>query len=349
MSLPEKRQPPRHGERRHNAPGHLARKPVNLATLGLFALAAIGAVHLKYPQQSLAKAPFAPFLGGMAPTVRASATAFGASGEVKVRFAMPGESLEYPLEVEGDPTHLSYSWVRAGDTALVSEPRPLVGPDLDVPDRAGFYRLALVTGASQQVLEELSVAVLVPFHAKVGPILNGYRIGTYGADRFGERKNPEGFLEITARDLELQVTRHLRVADFVTHDRQQTWPKYAAVSPRLLDKIELVVAEIARWQGRESVSVMVDVKSGFRSPDHNRRVARAASDSRHQYGDAADIAIDADGDGRLTRTDTRLVGLAVEIVEGRHPELVGGLGIYLRTRTPYVHIDARGKRVRWRG
>ncbi|HUF66794.1 MAG TPA: D-Ala-D-Ala carboxypeptidase family metallohydrolase [Gemmatimonadaceae bacterium] len=349
MSLPEQRQPPRSGERRHNVTGHPARNPVNLATLSFFALAAIGAVHLRYPQQSLAKAPFAPFLGGMAPTVRTSATAFGASGEVRVRFAMPGESLEYPLEVEGDPTHLSYSWVRAGDTVLVSEPRPLVGPDLDVPDRAGFYRLALVTGASQQVLEELSVAVLVPFHAKVGPVLNGYRIGTYVAERFGERKNPEGFLEITASDLDLQVTRHLRVADFVTHDRQQTWPKYAAVSPRLLDKIELVVAEIARWQGRESVSVMVDVKSGFRSPDHNRRVARAASDSRHQYGDAADIAIDADGDGRLTRTDTRLVGLAVEIVEARHPELVGGLGIYLHTRTPYVHIDARGKRVRWRG
>lgn len=322
---------------------------MNLATLGLFALAAIGAVHLKYPEQSLATAPFAPFLGGAVPTVRASATAFGASGEVKIRFAMPGEDLEYPLEVQGDPTHLAYSWVRVGDTQLVGEPRPLVGPDLQVPDMAGFYRLALVTGASRQILSELSVAVLVPFHAKVGPILNGYRIGTYMSERFGERKNPEGFLEITASDLELQVTKHLRVADFVTHDRQQTWPKYAAVSPRLLDKIELVVAEIARWHNRESMSVVVDVKSGFRSPDHNRRVARAASDSRHQYGDAADVAIDADGDGRLTRTDTRLVGLAVEIIEGRHPELVGGLGLYLRTQTPYVHIDARGKRVRWRG
>jgi uncharacterized protein YcbK (DUF882 family) len=349
MSLPEQRQPTQHGERRHNVTGHPAREPINLAALGLFALAAIGAVHLKYPQQSLAKAPFAPYLGGGAPTARTSATAFGASGEVKVRFAMPGESLEYPLEVQGDPTHLAYSWVRAGDTVLVAEPRPLVGPDLDVPAEAGFYRLALVTGASQQVLEELSVAVLVPFHAKVGPILNGYRIGTYMSERFGDRKNPEGFLEIAANDLDLQVTKHLRVSDFVTHDRQHTWPKYAAVSPRLLDKIELVVAEIARWQGRDNVTVMVDVKSGFRSPDHNRRVARAASDSRHQYGDAADIAIDADGDGRLTRTDARLVGLAVEIVEGRHPELAGGLGLYMRTGTPYVHIDARGKRVRWRG
>jgi hypothetical protein len=46
-----------------------------------------------------------------------------------------------------------------------------------------------------------------------------------------------------------------------------------------------------------------------------------------------------------------MVGLAVEIVELKHPNLVGGLGIYTsgHTRTTYVHIDARGKRARWRG
>ena len=46
-----------------------------------------------------------------------------------------------------------------------------------------------------------------------------------------------------------------------------------------------------------------------------------------------------------------MVGFAVQIVELRHPDLVGGLGIYTsgHTRTTYVHIDARGKRARWRG
>ena len=50
-------------------------------------------------------------------------------------------------------------------------------------------------------------------------------------------------------------------------------------------------------------------------------------------------------------TDELLVMLAVERVEERNPDLVGGLGIYTsrRYRTPYVHIDARGKRSRWRG
>jgi uncharacterized protein YcbK (DUF882 family) len=328
----------------------LARKPVNLATLGFFALAALGAVHLKYPMPSLASPPFAAFLGEALFRARPSATAFGASGHVKVRLALPGEAVEYPLEVEGDPETLRYAWVRVGDTTLMHEPRALVGPDVEAPHEAGFYHLALVSGPDRHVLDELSVAVMVPFREKVGAVLNGYRIGTYLAERFGgDRITPEGFLEVNAADLKLHVTKHLRVEDFVVHDSQETWPKYAAVSPRLLDKIELVVAEIARWHGRDSMAVHIDVKSGFRSPEHNRRVRRAASDSRHQYGDAADIAIDADGDGRLTIADARMVALAVEIVERQHPELAGGLGIYTGTRTPYVHIDARGSRVRWRG
>ena len=66
--------------------------------------------------------------------------------------------------------------------------------------------------------------------------------------------------------------------------------------------------------------------------------------------DAQDV-VDANGNGKIDRTDHRLVVAAVEAVERSHPDLVGGLGIYTSRRysTPYVHIDARGKRSRWRG
>jgi hypothetical protein len=38
-------------------------------------------------------------------------------------------------------------------------------------------------------------------------------------------------------------------------------------------------------------------------------------------------------------------------VEDEHPDLVGGLGLYVSHlyRTPYVHIDTRGTRSRWKG
>jgi uncharacterized protein YcbK (DUF882 family) len=116
----------------------------------------------------------------------------------------------------------------------------------------------------------------------------------------------------------------------------------------LLDKLELIFADLG---SRVRPGLAVDMHSGFRSPSHNSRVENAARDSRHQYGDAADLAVDADGDGRITMTDELLVMLAVERVEERHPDLAGGLGLYTsrRFRTPYVHIDARGKRTRWQG
>ena len=49
---------------------------------------------------------------------------------------------------------------------------------------------------------------------------------------------------------------------------------------------------------------------------------------------------------------THLVLLtAVDWIEQTYPELSGGLGVYSSPRwpTPYVHIDARGERKRWRG
>jgi hypothetical protein len=330
------------------------KRPALLVTLGLIVAATLGALQFKAQPGFFGTRPLAAFLSRSLPAASPSATAYGESGGVLLKFAMPSEEIEYPLDVHGDPTELSYSWVRLGDTATAEVARPLRGADVAAPSKPGFYRLALVRDGKKRVVNELTVAVLVPFKEKEGAMLNGYRIGTYLAERLdGNQEPPEGFLEITERDVDLPISTHLKVGDFLNHDEQDTWPRYAAVSPRLLDKIELVISELARWHGGSAgeVQLALDVHSGFRAPDHNRRIARAARDSQHQYGDAADVAIDANGDGKLTSMDSRMVGLAVEIVELKHPDLVGGLGIYTsgHTRTTYVHIDARGKRVRWRG
>lgn len=320
----------------------------------LMIAATLGAIQFRHPVPSFEMKPFGTFLTHALPFAAPSASAFGESGGVLLKFSLPGQKLEYPLDVHGDPTALKYSWVRNGDTASVESARLLDGANVQAPSRPGFYRLALVRGDNRRIIEGLTVAVLVPFKDKEGAMLNGYRIGTYLSERLGTgQEPPEGFLEINQSDVDLPISKHLRVGDFLNHDSQETWPRYAAVSPRLLDKLELVISELARWHGGtvDDVHLALDVHSGFRAPDHNRKIARAARDSQHQYGDAADVAIDANGDGKYTSMDSRMVGLAVEIVELKHPDLVGGLGIYTsgHTRTTYVHIDARGKRARWRG
>ena len=294
-----------------------------------------------------------------------SVNAFGKSGEVKVRFALPGEPVEYPLEVQGDPRRLRYQWVRLADSVAADSARPLAGAELVAPPAPGFYQLALLEqpqegaeqpGEQRHVIDGLTLSVLVPFSAKSGSTLNGYRIGTYLAERLGTARSqpPEGFVEVRPQDLAMPITKHLTLADFVSHDGQEVWPRYTAVNPRLLDKLELVMAKIAGWRGaatRPDVHVAISVNSGFRAPVYNRSVRRSASDSRHQYGDAADVKIDANGDGRYTLVDSKLVAQAVEEVEREHPELAGGMGLYTSRRynTPYVHIDARGRRARWRG
>ena len=329
--------------------GARARSPrAGLASVTVFVGAAIGVLEFWQPAHSLETRPFARLARAELPDAAPSADAFGRSGAVKVRFALPGARVEYPLEVAGSPDSLRYAWVHVDDTQAVDSTLPLAGAEVVAPARPGFYRLALERNGRREVMEGLTLAVLVPFKEKVGAMLNGYRIGTYVAERLGGAAgHPEGFVEVTPETVDMPLSTHLRLADFVTHDDQDVWPRYAALNGQLLDKLELVIAELGRARdGSAPVQLHVEVHSGFRAPAHNRSVRKAAKDSRHQYGDAADVAIDANGDGRITRADVRLIVRAVEAVEAAHPELVGGLGLY---RQPYVHIDTRGTRVRWRG
>lgn len=325
-----------------------------LTSLAVAMAGAVGALQFLPRNPALPPSPIARFVAG-GPAAAASPDAFGRSGAVRTIFTLPSEAVQFPITVS-DPRGLRYRWVSVDGRRANGMLSPLVAGSPEAPPEPGFYRLALTgpdSGALETVVESPVVAVMAPFRAKVGGVLNGYRIGTYVAERLRSNEDvPDGFIEVWPEALDLQVSENLRLADFITHDARQeaVWPKYVALSPLLLDKLELVIAEVDRERpvrGR----MLVAVQSGFRTPAYNARVERAARDSRHQHGDAADVAIDANGDGRLTAADGQLVARAVDRVERDHPELMGGLGLYMsrRYRTPYVHIDARGARARWRG
>lgn len=324
----------------------------DVATVLVALIAAVGVIQLYRPQAALGTTPFERLT---TPTYRlgaASGNAFGRSGEVKILFAMPGEAVQFPLAVAGDPTVMSYEWtsLRGAESGFVMQ--PVAGAEFSTPVVPGFYYLTLVRGDDRQIIREPAVAVMRPFREKLGSMLNGYRIGTYLAERFRSREHPDGFIEVYPQYLDLSVSKHLRLRDFITHDDQtDVWPKYVALNPRLLDKLELVLAELQRQRRADMPSLALDVHSGYRTPAHNRRVLRAARDSRHQYGDAADVAVDANGNGRMDWNDHRLLVAAIEAVERAHPDLAGGLGVYTSRRyiKPYVHIDTRGHRTRWRG
>ena len=319
----------------------------------LSGLAAVAAVELYKPPEELMAGSSAESAKRGVPVVEAATVAHGLSGDVQMHFIRAGERVAFPLQVHGSPIGFTYQWIRVGSAQSGDVARPLDGDTLLAPLEAGFYELVVSRGGVQQRIGSPKLAVLVPFELKLGSTLNGYRIGRYPAEwsRNEQGERPAGFTEVRADQMDIALTRHLKVRDFITHDSQTTWPRYAAIDPRVLDKVELVLRELSRRRGEEHIDFSVEVHSGFRTPLHNGAVEGSARDSRHLYGDAADVAIDADGDGRMTILDAYRVEQAVDWVERTHPEFAGGLGVYSSRRfaTPYCHIDARGERKRWRG
>lgn len=206
-----------------------------------------------------------------------------------------------------------------------------------------------------------TVFTMRSFGQKVRAWLNGYRLGYWpqekGRLRSEAYKNPDGFVEVTPDNEDTRVSEHFRLRDFVSHDQKDVWPKYVVLREPLLDKLELVIEDL-NDHGVNAEGMRI--RSGFRTPAHNLAVRNegSARDSRHQFGDAADVFIDQEGNGKMSDlngdrkvnfADVKMILDAVERVEARYPELVGGTGLYAYSGRsgPFAHIDVRGTRARW--
>lgn len=199
-----------------------------------------------------------------------------------------------------------------------------------------------------------------PFSDKVNGRIGQYLMGFWP----GERKrvtsmayqNPTGFIEVTPETQDTPVSEHFRVRDFLTKGQVGIWPKYLVLREELVDKLELVIADMT---SRGIAVRRMTVMSGFRTPQYNGPGGDGRSGvSRHMYGDAADVFVDNDNngrmddlnrDGKVDHRDARVILESVERIERRHPELAGGVGIYRANSAhgPFAHVDVRGWRARW--
>ncbi len=267
----------------------------------------------------------------------------GQSGAVNVVIQESGDALPRPDSLpEGVEAVLAPIDQAAGGN-----------PDVD----PGVWNVLVRAGGVSKPVPNLNVVRLVPMSAKRGGSIGNYRIGDW-PNKGGIYAEPSGLIEVTLQNRNVRVSEHFTLGDFVTKGQESVWPKYVAMSPRLLDKLELTIREL-----EESGHPVKDVGviSAFRTPYYNAHGGSTGGRgdlSRHMYGDAMDIYIDNDGDGRMDDldgngrvdfADATVLATAAERVEKKYPTLIGGIGRYRATgaHSGFVHVDTRGFRARW--
>lgn len=101
-----------------------------------------------------------------------------------------------------------------------------------------------------------------------------------------------------------------------------------AMNPKLIDLLFLIQG----WLRVNQMPFHIVINSGYRTPAHNARLAKAARESEHMKGNAADIRIPGLSVDALTRL-AKAVG-------------VGGVGFY--PHNGFVHVDV-GRVREWTG
>lgn len=284
----------------------------------------------------------------------------GLSGELNVVIRAPGDSLALPELPDTVPSGVALAFQPAeedgssGDTAGFEVESAASTP--------GIWNVVLQMRDAIRPVSGVSVINTVPLSERSGGRIGRYLVGSWPFEKGGAPKpiyeTPTGVIRVTAENRGLPVSEHFVLGDFLTKGQADVWPKYVVLSTRLLDKLELTLQELER-SGHPVEDVFV--VSGFRTPVYNESGGNTQGRgnlSRHMYGDAADIAIDnngdrrmddLNGDGRVNVADARIVAEAAQRVEQKYPTLIGGIGIYAPTgaHAGMVHVDARGYRARW--
>lgn len=85
---------------------------------------------------------------------------------------------------------------------------------------------------------------------------------------------------------------------------------------------------------RDYLGVPISINSGYRSPEHNKKI-KGATKSQHLLGNAADIV----AEGKSPKE----VFNAIEHLQNEGKMLIGGLHAY----DTFTHYDIRGYLARW--
>ena len=271
---------------------------------------------------------------------------------VRALTALPGETVT--LEVVTSSPGSDYV---ARPTAGRLVPLGMGRWSWTAPPAPGLYPIQVVSADGGDSVT-LQAFVVFPYDRLQGDVLNGYRIGRYPAKPLGGNAAylpPAGFVEVTQENENVLVSPHFRLKQFLCKQPAGS-RKYVVLNERLLVALEYVLERV-NAAGYRATSF--HVMSGYRTPAYNRSLGNVQY-SQHQWGSAADIFIDENGDGRMDdlngdgRSDVRDAEVLYRLIDAAaaRPEaqgLIGGVGKYPPTAAhgPFVHVDVRAGKARW--
>jgi hypothetical protein len=228
------------------------------------------------------------------------------------------------------------------------------------PAEPGAYDLRF-EGPGKREPIDLHVFVMVPASEVRDGVLNRYKIGQYPAPSSGNPiyLPPPGFIEVTGQNENTRLSPHFLLKQFVCKQgAPNDFPKYVVLHERLIQKLEAVLQQV------NAIGIDVEtlhVMSGYRTPYYNHAIGDVPY-SLHQWGRAADVFVDThdrgvmddlNGDGHVDIQDSKYLYDAVERMLSRpgFQRFQGGMGFYPATseHPPFVHVDVRGTKARWKG
>lgn len=226
------------------------------------------------------------------------------------------------------------------------------------PETPGPARLSFERGGERRTLV---VFVLTPFENGRDSSLRGFKIGNYSTSPFrglSSYRAPTGMIEVTPALREMAISPNFTLGQFLCKQQPGHDPTFVLIRPAMLAKLEALL-DAVQSAGHEVDTLTV--MSGFRTPWYNASIGNRTTSSRHLFGGAADVFVDADGngwmddlngDGAINVKDAELLASMAEQIARRSERAewpAGGIGIYRANsvRGPFVHVDARGYQARW--
>jgi hypothetical protein len=265
---------------------------------------------------------------------------------------LPGETVTFGV-VAADPTSSYVAQPTGGELVSLGTGRW----EWTSPPATGLYPIKVVAPDGDDAVI-LQAFVVVPYDRLKGELLNGYWIGRYpekplrGLARY---KAPAGFVEVTRENEDELVSPHFHLKQFVCKQPAGS-QKYIVLNQRLLLALEYALERVneAGYQ-----ATTFHVMSGYRTPAYNGSLGNVRY-SLHQWGAAADIFIDENGDGVMDDlngdglSDIRDADVLYRLIDDAAARteaqgLIGGLGKYPSTAAhgPFVHVDVRDHKARW--